>query len=181
MAQLKEVLEIEKSRQTIEDCLVIHLFQEGTFYRAYEMSAWLCFRYIKQFKATHRQLKAEGESLVLIGFPVTSLERYLTESNIETLLNEDKKVDIKINPEYLKEYDDIEHLYEDYLNWKMCVPLKNSPKKGEEHQFQENNVNTINIEELFEQIIKYPIEQKTPIECMLFLSEIKQIIINKNR
>lgn len=41
MAQLKEILEIEKSRKGIEDSLKIYLFQEGTFYRAYEWSAWL--------------------------------------------------------------------------------------------------------------------------------------------
>ena len=121
MAQLKEVLEIEQTRQTVEECLVIHLFQEGTFYRAYELSAWLCFRYIKQFKATHRQLKTEGESLVLIGFPETSLERYLTESKFEIILREGKRVDIKINSEYLKEYDDIEPLYADFFNWEMSV------------------------------------------------------------
>ena len=63
MAQLKEVFEIEQARQTVEECLVIHLFKEGTFYRVYKLSAWLCFRYIKQFKATHRQLKTEGELL----------------------------------------------------------------------------------------------------------------------
>ena len=30
MAQLKDVFEIEQARQTVEECLVIHLFQEGT-------------------------------------------------------------------------------------------------------------------------------------------------------
>jgi hypothetical protein len=38
MAQIKEVLEIEYKREVKEDYLVIHLFEEGTFYRAYQMS-----------------------------------------------------------------------------------------------------------------------------------------------
>ena len=46
MAQIKEVLEIEYKREVKEDYLVIHLFEEGTFYRAYQLSAWLCHRYI---------------------------------------------------------------------------------------------------------------------------------------
>ena len=32
----------------------IHLFQEGSFYRAYVWSAWLVCRYIHEFKVTHR-------------------------------------------------------------------------------------------------------------------------------
>ena len=41
MSQLKEILEKERERSTMEQCSVIHLFREGTFYRAYEWSAWL--------------------------------------------------------------------------------------------------------------------------------------------
>ena len=36
---------------------VIHLFQEGSFYRAYEWSAWLMYRYFHEFKVTHRRMK----------------------------------------------------------------------------------------------------------------------------
>ncbi len=42
MSQLKEILEKEKERGTLEQCTQVHLFREGTFYRAYEWSAWLC-------------------------------------------------------------------------------------------------------------------------------------------
>ena len=41
MPQLKEILETERNRPTLEQCSVVHLFREGTFYRAYEWSAWL--------------------------------------------------------------------------------------------------------------------------------------------
>ncbi len=41
MSQLKEILEREKDRSSLEQCGKIHLFREGTFYRAYEWSAWL--------------------------------------------------------------------------------------------------------------------------------------------
>ena len=41
MAAIKEILEIEQSRESAEDWRKIHLFQEGSFYRAYEVSAWL--------------------------------------------------------------------------------------------------------------------------------------------
>lgn len=57
MSQLKEILEKEKERGSLEQCAVIHLFREGTFYRAYEWSAWLCLRYFTELKVTHRMLK----------------------------------------------------------------------------------------------------------------------------
>lgn len=72
MAQLKDILEIERNRSEKGTYSTIYLFPEGTFYRAYEWSAWLCCRYINQFKATRRELKGEqGETVVFIGFPVT--------------------------------------------------------------------------------------------------------------
>ena len=39
MAKLNEILEIELRRHSVDECRVINLFQEGTFYRAYEWSA----------------------------------------------------------------------------------------------------------------------------------------------
>jgi len=41
MAAIKEILEFEDDRSDREMQRVIHLFQEGSFYRAYEWSAWL--------------------------------------------------------------------------------------------------------------------------------------------
>lgn len=77
MAQIKDVLVIESKRETLEQCSVIHLFEEGSFYRAYQWSAWLCHRYIKEFKPTHRKLKQDNGTLIFVGFPVSSLMNYV--------------------------------------------------------------------------------------------------------
>ena len=45
MAKLKEILDAESQRGTLDQCRVIRLYPEGTFLRAYEWSAWLCVRY----------------------------------------------------------------------------------------------------------------------------------------
>lgn len=60
-------------RSTVEQCRMIRLYAEGTFYRAYEWSAWLCVRYIQGFKATKRKFKNEEEPVVFVGFPVTRI------------------------------------------------------------------------------------------------------------
>ena len=52
MASIKEILEFEALRPNSEDRLCVHLFQEGSFYRAYEWSAWLLCRFVHEFKVT---------------------------------------------------------------------------------------------------------------------------------
>ncbi len=49
MAKLKEILDAESQRSTVEQCRMIRQYAEGTFYRASEWSAWLCVRYIQDF------------------------------------------------------------------------------------------------------------------------------------
>ena len=75
MSQIKEILQKEKERGNVEQCKFIYLFREGTFYRAYEWSAWLCQRYFSELKFTHHLLK-NGEDIIFVGFPISSLGRY---------------------------------------------------------------------------------------------------------
>lgn len=75
MAQLKEIIEIDRQRDLSADSNVIHLFQEGSFYRAYEWSAWLCVTYVNSLmKVTHKPIKNSNETFCFVGFPVSSLD-----------------------------------------------------------------------------------------------------------
>ena len=58
MAKLADILETEQKRADATQLRIVHLFADGTFYRAYEWSAWLCCRYINSFKATKRNNKS---------------------------------------------------------------------------------------------------------------------------
>ena len=77
MAGIRDILQVEKARGTIDECRQLHLYQEGTFYRAYELSAYLCHKNMKDFKPTHRTMKGIEGSVIFVGFPVTSLSTYL--------------------------------------------------------------------------------------------------------
>ena len=46
MAQLSNILALERERATIGQCRQIHLHLEGQFYHIYEWSAWLFTRYV---------------------------------------------------------------------------------------------------------------------------------------
>lgn len=91
MSQIIQILQTEQERSD-ENRNVIHLYQEGTFYRTYNWSAWLCHRYIHQFKVTHKNLKGIEDSVLFIGFPLTSLEKYF--GNCEILEAAEKSKDI---------------------------------------------------------------------------------------
>jgi hypothetical protein len=180
MAQLKEILEIEKNRKGIEDSLKIYLFQEGTFYRAYEWSAWLCCRYVNQFKVTRKEQKSDltdDGTVVFVGFPLTSLEKYLPES-CSLSVNEDKSVVLAFKENMFGEDSDFEKLAEDFAHWKQSVPMASNKRTSlrEELKNGMTEVPVHRMSDVLLKIIAFPIEQKSPMECMSFLAEMKRQI-----
>ena len=175
MPQLKDILEKERLRSSLEQCKVVHLFQEGTFYRAYEWSAWLCVRYYPDLKVTHRILKG-GEDMVFVGFPLTSLSRYTPEGAASQPV-EDKSTDILLPSSVFAPDTDGDALQADFANWKQAQPLTEASKsrKEEEKSRAERNAHP-RLTDVMLRIVAYPIEQHSPMACMTFLSEIKQQI-----
>lgn len=177
MAQLKEILEIERGRMDKGPYSTIYLFPEGTFYRAYEWSAWLCCRFINQFKATRREIKGElGETVVFIGFPVTSLGKFLPE-DAQMTANDDKSVCITLPIRVFREGDDAEALGEAFGQWKESVPLA-VPRRGSVKDDLKNasDAQPHRMSEIVLRVLAFPVEQKTPMECMNFIAEVKQDI-----
>lgn len=175
MAKLQDILTVEQDRPDPQSQRVVHLFQEGTFLRAYEWSAWLCCRYLNEFKATRRQLKNSDQTFVFIGFPETSLEKYNV-NGIEIQTVQDKMVDL-ILPVTLASQDLTE---QDFENWKQSVPLAESKKKepvgslaqgGTVHFAQPITLTTV-----LHAILEFPLERKTPFDCMTFVADLKQQI-----
>ncbi len=77
MTQIGDILKKERKRETDRDGRVIRLFQEGSLYRAYERSAWLCVKHLNpQMKVTRKALKGSDDTFCFVGFPVTSLPLY---------------------------------------------------------------------------------------------------------
>lgn len=170
--QLKEVFSKEQSRKEVVDYRTIHLIPEGTFYRAYEWSAWLCHRYVSQFKPTHRLLKNTEDSVVFVGFPMTSLERH-TPEEATVMEQEDKTMAVVLPETVFGEKVTIDQLQTDFANWKKSVPLVKTKEQGTKNQ-DKNVKSEASVEEVLKRILAYPIEQHSPMEAMAFLSEIKQ-------
>lgn len=180
--QLKEILAIENDRTDVTRS-VIHLFQEGSFYRAYEWSAWLCHRYINQFKVTHKQFRGVDASVLFVGFPVTSLPKYAGDS--VALVDVDEKLkDILLPENVIPDDMSLEIMSTDYETWKSTIPLSepvSKKKKTQETVFsnaERKDVTPATKGGIMQQILAFPLENKTPIQCMTFIAELKQQVVS---
>lgn len=177
MAGIKDILEIEQLRETPEDWRRIHLFQEGSFYRAYEVSAWLCHKRISQFRVTHRHVKGIDQTIAFVGFPLLSLEKR-TPEGAQVISIADKHIAMDL-PDKGGEAD-VESLVHEYEDWKSMQPLSESKKTGEKDRQAPRSSNGVvaspTLFSIAQQILAYPIESHSPIDCMLFLAEVKSSI-----
>lgn len=123
----------------------ILLYPEGMFYKAYERSAWLACMYLGNLLVKKRYIKKVQQDVVSVGFPKSSIEKWAGGRKIRTM---DNYVMIILDDSEIQEYSD-----EIFHKWK---------DSGNES------------EEIYDRILSFPIENKTPMECMIFLSELKE-------
>lgn len=173
MAGIKDILEIEKERKTLEDWRKLHLFQEGSFYRAYEVSAWLCHKYIHPFKVTHRHVKGVDQSIAFVGFPVTSLEKRKPEgATIENIA--EKHIAVNLS---MEEGITTDVCQNDFAIWKSLQPLdtsKDNEEKKEGGKVIKGHDGSLTLFGVAQMLLAYPIESHSPIDCMLFLADVKK-------
>lgn len=174
MAGIKDILDIERERSEPMDWLNIHLFQEGSFYRAYEVSAWLCHTHISQFKVTHRHVKGIDQPIAFVGFPVTSFEKRLPEGAAVASVADKHIVLTLPAPETAMSVDDARN---DFAVWKSRQHITESKDNGDLEQTGRTAASTNGgkrtLFSIAQEILSYPIENHSPIECMLFLSSVK--------
>ena len=120
MASIAEIFEIEKDRQDSAKWNVIHLFKEGSFYHAYEWSAWLVSEVAyndevrqqtqdrKPLSVTHKRVKNTDGTFAFVGFPLNSLDKYIPQScQMDFKAVSDTQLDIYIElPAELGELDE---------------------------------------------------------------------------
>ena len=157
---IQEKLQAEQSRP---DGTIL-FFGEGSFYKAYQESAWLACGLLHRFKAFRRFVRRAGCEVVYVGFPKSSLEKFVSGRRYEM---KDDTVLVYLN-------DDEPELSEDYTCWLTSIPitsLNNSTEKQD------------SLRALCQKVLDYPIEESTPMACVVFLAElrkqIKEILVAK--
>lgn len=157
---IQEKLESEQSRA---DGTILFL-GEGSFYKAYQESAWLACGLLHRFKAFRRFVRKAGCEVVYVGFPKSSLEKFVAGRRYEM---KGDTVQVYLN-------DDEPELSEDYATWLASIPiisLNNSTEKQD------------SLRALCQKVLDYPLEESTPMACVVFLAElrkqIKEILVTK--
>ncbi|MBQ7684234.1 MAG: hypothetical protein IJT48_07070 [Bacteroidaceae bacterium] len=179
MSLTKEIIEQERQQVQTGRFRDVHLHKEGTFLRAYEWSAWLCCRYLHDFKVNKRQFKGIDDPVAYIGFPETSLPKWTPEGS-EQRVEAEKHLVLTL-PEAMVT-DEPEVLASAFSEWKQALPLAESSqatgKKGgkvpgliDEEPFGDSPPTLTSI---MQRVLAYPIESKSPLESMTFLADIKQ-------
>ncbi len=177
MSVTKELIEKEKDLVQAGQVRDLHLHREGTFIRAYGWSAWLACKYLHDFKVNKRTFKGIDEPVAYIGFPETSLEKWIPEGAVQRLENE--KYLVVTLPE-LMITDTYETMAAAYNEWKNALPLTESNpglrKKGSSKDvgMPEADDAPVTLTAIMQRVLAFPIESKSPLESVVFLSEIKE-------
>jgi hypothetical protein len=146
----------------------VFLYKEGVFWVAYEQSAyyfWQC----KGYKPTKRYMKSIAREVVSIGFPTNALEAFL-----------DGSEDVVSYEMHDNSY--LFHLKEPiaetvFSEWKSELPLQenSSATKAEASPSPGSGINQQEAL-IISKLREFPLANKTPLECMVFLSELKRWI-----
>ena len=182
MAKLEEIIKTEKSRSDSRTFSQIHLFKEGAFLRAYEQSAWLMSRYAAaelQPKKHKTRQTADG-TFVFVGFPLTSLDKYRPEYSQDILFDESHFIlDLPAGtfPQELTK-----ELYDsDFERWKNEIAVTDNKSGKTDRTISEAQGDTegqsalpLRLTDVMQEILAYPLESKSPVETMVFVSELKK-------
>lgn len=78
-----QAVEIILAMTKLEICAIedtnpgqVNLYLEGSFYKAYQQSAWLLCSKVHPFKVSARSLKGLNGPLLSVGFPMSSLDKF---------------------------------------------------------------------------------------------------------
>ncbi|GEM_PF-6287711 len=128
MAKLSEIISIEHNRQDMASWMKVHLFRDGRFLRASEVSAWHCVRLCgNEIAVSHRKSpQAEDGSYVTIGFPPESVDKFTPKGVVEDYRDDSHIIFLlpantfpsEVTPELLRE---------DFVRWKKEQPINAIP------------------------------------------------------
>lgn len=158
MATIKEKLKQDAERPAG----TILLYREGVFYVAYEHSAWLFHSLVHPFKLKKVFVKCVGTYVVSIGFPMSSLDKLCAGRTV--LVQQDgARMELRCDEQLPAT---------DFDSWKNAV----TPDEPQNAASLPPVASSTSDNEVLVRLREFPIESKTPLECMIFLSEIKREI-----
>lgn len=142
----------------------VFLYREGIFWKLYERSAWWFVQNVHPFKPAKRFVKSVGQEVVTIGFPVTAFDKYA--AALEVISKEEKIMMLGI-PEQQRGN-------KGFGAWKDALPPAPEPERKKKAA-QSQAYDPTMVDEIIHTIRRFDIENRTPLECMHCMTEIKQM------
>lgn len=170
---------IEKETRNNDNTLFhIYLYNEGDWWRAYEWSAYLCTHINMTdgliLKPTHKNLKGSDNGIIFTGLKLSSFKKYFKNYDIPTITDGIIEIDVTnniINNENIN----IDN-YKTILNeWKFSVPIKEKIRNEISNNIVNKENDKITINDLLKIIINYPLENKSLLESVRFISDLKKL------
>lgn len=187
--KLSSALSYEKLRQDADSQNKIILNKDGKWYHVYDWSAWL----LKTVACTEEMQKERGDAktltvsryntktgdYVIAGFPLESVAKYIPE--YETMCEmEDGDLSISVTlPDSLSTLTP-EEMQNSYNSWKEAQPIKENRKSVRQIVSGDPKPAALARSGVFgiiQEVLSYPVEQKTPTENIEFISQLKQRIV----
>ena len=169
---VKEIIQIENGNRN-----TIILLREGIFWRAYEKSTYAFSMQVHPYKPTRKWVIAVKQDVVSLGFPVSAAENVL--NGCKVLMRQEARLVLAASP---IDPDGFEV-------WKQTVPRSLPPavvvpESAATSPVMEPAASSVVspavsavgqcCDGLADCIRRFNIESKTPVDCMLFLMELKR-------
>ncbi len=153
MPTIRQIIEKERANPG-----KIYLYKEGIFYRAYNRSAFMWVTHICGYEVKTRYVKSVGENIYYVGFPTSALATRLARHEYK---HDGDCVEVSC--------DEVGFDENDYISWtESLFSVKTEETRIVSHDEDESS------DTIIDAIRRFPLESSTPIECVVFLSRLKQ-------
>ncbi len=158
------------------------LLHEGKFWRAYEQGALALCEYVHPFKVTTRYYKGIDQWVSYVGFPDTSLQKWL-EGRTLTGDVKGQSLCAALTPAECR------HIADCFGEWK-CQQVARakvqSPKVVSDDALAAYTGTAVGSRvgkenAVIMRLLTFPLESSTPLSCMNFLAELKVLLQNESR
>jgi hypothetical protein len=146
---------------------VLTLFKEGLFYKCFNEDAMVFTQRVRNYKITSKYVKSIGEQVLSIGFPTNEIEKNKT--TLEAIKNAIGASSFKIEDQFI-EFNLVEQIK---LNFQEFLKIQNA--KIEVISAVKNKKEETSNELLLKSIKEFDLVNSTPMQCILFIQELKKM------
>lgn len=156
----------EKLKSEVGNECTIRLWPEGTFYKAYERSAYLFVKQVRPYQVRKRYVDVVARNVVSVGFPQSVLKSLGVNSHSERDGSVTFGVDTPLDEQqYLLWYDDIQP----------TDKVRVQPSAPEKGAAVDENI-TGSTSFILRRLREFNLANATPTQCLLLVSELQNML-----